>query len=94
MTTLPDQILALADAGHTPAEIVSLLDTPVSLSTVYTVLRANRPNRPRSARRRTSSKPDQIRALVASGVACSRVTALLGVTRQYVYRVVKEGAEA
>ena len=87
----PDSILALHDAGNTPAAIASSLG--ISLSSVYTVLRAHRPDRKRAPRARTSPLPAQIRGLVASGIKQRRVAYLLGVSPAYVYRILQQEVE-
>lgn len=84
--TLPTaQILALCDAGQPPSAIAARLDLP--LGPVYAILRQERPQRPRAARRRTSTIPAQVAALAAAGIGAARVASLLGISRAYVYRL-------
>lgn len=87
MTTPLPPLLALSDAGHAPADIASRLDVPIS--TVYSILRRHRPDRPRKPRLRTSDMPYKIRTLAAAGIAPPRIAILMQVSRTYVYRVLK-----
>lgn len=80
---LPD-LLRDADAGERVDALAARhnLDT----SQVYRILREHRPDRPRTARKRTSNVPAKIAALAAAGSTPNRVAELLSVSRQYVYR--------
>ncbi len=77
-------ILTMADAGESVEAIAAACD--LTRGRVYTILRKHRPGRSRQPRRRTSSKPDQVRALCKMGTPVKRAAELLGVTRQYAYR--------
>lgn len=89
MTTphLP-QILALSDAGKTPAQIAAAL--PVKIGTVYAALREHRPARKCAPRTRTSAKRVQILGLLGQGITASRVAFLTDVSDKYVYRILAE----
>lgn len=78
-------ILELSDAGHHPAAIAQRLG--ISTASVYTVLRAERPNRPRKPRPRTSDLPYRIRGLRSGGIKPGRIAVLLECSRTFVYRV-------
>lgn len=78
----------LHDAGLSAKQIAARLD--VSLSTVYNQLRAERPNRPRKPRERSSEKRAMVLGLHAAGVAPMRIAFLQQVSKQYVYRVLAE----
>lgn len=86
MTRIPLQsILEACDAGLFPADIAA--STGASLSRVYTALREHRPERARKPRPTTSSRPEQVRGMVkVAKMKPARVAAVLGVTRQYVYK--------
>lgn len=85
---LHSQILALSDSGHHPDAIAAAL--PVSTSTVYNVLRAHRPARPRKPRPRTSDLPSKVRYLAGHGIKPARIAFLMECSRQYVSRVLAE----
>lgn len=78
-------ILELSDAGHHPAAIARALS--ISVGSIYTVLRAERPNRPRKPRPRTSDLPYRIRGLRSGGIKPGRIAVLLECSRTFVYRV-------
>lgn len=78
-------ILELSDAGHHPDAISRTLG--ISTASVYTVLRAERPNRPRKPRPRTSDLPYRIRGLRSGGIKPGRIAELLRCSRTFVYRV-------
>lgn len=80
-------ILALFDAGHTPVEIAS---RGFQKGQVYAVLRAQRAGRGRAPRRRTSEVREKVRALRAAGLAAGRISALLGISRTWVYALLKD----
>ncbi len=84
------KILALADVR--PLLSVEDIAARVNLGQgrIYALLRQHRPNRPRHPRRRTSELPAQVRGLTAKGIGPARIAALLGVTRQYVYKILAE----
>jgi hypothetical protein len=84
-------ILALSDSGVPPSQIAAALS--LRPGPVYSVLRVHRPDRPRSARRCTSEKRQQVLFLTTQGVRPGRVAVLLGVSRQYCYRILKKAAE-
>lgn len=89
--TLPDRhthILSRFDAGDAPDAIATTLS--LSIGTVYAVLRRHRPHRRRKARARPVGKREQILGLVARGHKVARVAELVGVSRQYAYRVLGE----
>lgn len=79
------RVLDLSDAGSTPAAIASAIPAP--LATVYAILRAHRPDRPRAPRTRTAVLPVKIRGLLDAGHKPARVAELVGCSRAYVYRV-------
>jgi uncharacterized protein (DUF433 family) len=83
------QILALCDAGHTPAQIAAAVPS-ATLAQIYAILRAERPSRKRAPRRRTSAIPAQVVALDAAGVKVARIAGLLGCSRAYVHRILAE----
>lgn len=89
-TRIPtSELLRLCDAGLFPADIAAT--TGASLSRVYTALRAHRPERARKPRPTTSSRPAQVRGMVnVAKMKPARVAAVLGVTRQYVYKCLGE----
>lgn len=87
MTTPAPPILALSDAGHAPAAISRTLGVPIS--TVYSILRLHRPNRPRKPRLRTSDLPYKIHTLAARGITPPRIAVLMKCSRAYVYRVLR-----
>lgn len=91
MTHSVPPILALSDAGHAPDAIASRLGVPIS--TVYSILRRHRPDRPRKMRRRTSDMPYKICALAARGIAPQRIAILMEVSRAYVYKVLRPSGE-
>lgn len=83
-------LLDLADADLPVADIASAVQlTP---GRVYAILRKHRPSRRRTPRTLTSSLPAKVRALVKAGAKPSRAAFLCGVTRAYVYRIIKEAA--
>lgn len=82
-------ILAASDAGKYPAEIAS--DLKRSTGYVYSTLRQHRPNRPRKARQATSDTPRMVRGLAAQGIVVERIAVLCGCSKQYCYRILKEG---
>jgi len=88
MTHSLTQILQLSDAGHTPAQVATAV--PTSLSTVYAVLRTHRPARPRAPRTRTGEKRRLIEGLLSRKWQPVRIATVLGVSPQYVYRIVAE----
>lgn len=87
MTPDLSDILAASDAGEFPAAIATRLGC--SAGHVYGVLRQHRPGRARKPRRRTSEKPEQIRALYLQEIEPLRIAFLLQCSRAYVYRHLK-----
>lgn len=85
MTHTCAQILTLSDAGKHPDEIAAALT--LSPSTVYTVLRTQRPDRKRKPRAVTSELPCRIRWLAGRGHKPARIAVMLQVSRAYIYRV-------
>jgi hypothetical protein len=83
--TTREQILSLCDAGEPPGTIAASVQ--VSPGYVYSVLRSDRPGRPRVRRSCTSSIPDKVRALRAIGTKQARIAQLLGISRQYVSKI-------
>lgn len=83
-----DRIIALSDAGVTPARIAALID--MSKGTVYAVLQAERPKRQRAPRARTGVKRAQVLGLLGQGIAAPRVAFLADVSDAYVYRLAAE----
>lgn len=81
-------ILRLADAGVLVATIAAAV--ALTPGRVYALLRVHRPDRQRTPRPCTSDKPRAIRGLAGEGIRPARIAALLGVRRQYVYRVLGE----
>ncbi len=82
-------ICRLSDAGTPVAAIAEVVG--LTQGRVYALLREYRPNRPRALRGRTSDKPRAIEGLNRLGFKPARIASLLGVKRQYVYRVLGEG---
>jgi len=89
--TTRDTILALSDAGHSPAAIATRLAT--SLSTVYTTLRRHRPDRPRAPRPRGSDVAILVAGLLREGIEPARVAELARCSRAWVYKVQQRGSE-
>ena len=77
-------ILSRSDRGESVSAISLALG--VTPGYVYGVLRVERPNRPRKARVRTSTKPERIRALAAIKTPAARIAKLVGCSKAYVYR--------
>lgn len=84
--TLRAAVLRLLDSGHTPAQILATL--PISRHALYRTLRAERPRRKR-APRRLSLPAAQMLGLHEAGIGPVRIGELVGVRRQYVYRILK-----
>jgi hypothetical protein len=82
------RVLEMSDAGHTPAAIS--LATGLAPGKVYATLRAQRPDRPRAPRARTSPVPGRVVALADVGVRAGRIAELLGCSGAYVYRILSE----
>jgi len=90
--TAPDPtILSRFDAGETPVQIAKA--TGVKSARVYAILRKHRPDRPRAARSRTSTKPEQMLALHAEGVAVERIAEILEVSKAYVYGQIQKAKD-
>lgn len=83
-------ILERHDRGETVSAIADA--EKVSASFVYSVLRDQRPERPRKARAATSDKPRLIAGLAAQGIKPARIAVVLGVSRAYVYRHLGESS--
>lgn len=83
-TTL-SRILTRHDRGEPVAAISAALD--LSAGYVYGVLRRERPKRARKPRELTSDMPRMIRGLAAQRIRPSRIAVVLGITRQYVSKV-------
>jgi DNA invertase Pin-like site-specific DNA recombinase len=81
------EIVAFYDTVPDPAVVARALG--VSVGTVYAALRAERPDRQRKARPRTSDLPYRIRGLAANGIKPRRIAELLEVSRTYTYRVLQ-----
>jgi DNA invertase Pin-like site-specific DNA recombinase len=79
---------ALERTSADPAVVARALG--VSVGTVYAALRAERPERPRKARPRTSDLPYRIRGLAANGIKPGRIAELLEVSRTYTYRILSD----
>lgn len=75
-------ILALFDAGHTPAQVVA---AGYKRDLVYKVLRRERPGRPRAPRTPTSPTPALVKALTGK-LRVARIASLLRITPQAVYK--------
>lgn len=81
-------LLADADNGTPVADIAARYHlTPGG---VYAILRRERPDRPRAARRRHSEKRAMILGLVRAGVEIERVAFLCSCSKAWVYRVLSE----
>jgi hypothetical protein len=78
-------ILKRHDAKQSAQEIAAALD--VSMSYVYATLRSERPNRKRKTHPKRSDLPRMIAGLHGQGIPQSRIAVVLGVSRQYVSRV-------
>jgi hypothetical protein len=78
-------ILKRYDAKPDAAAIAAALG--VSLSYVYSTLRAFRPNRARKAHPKRSDEPRIIVGMFDRGHKPARIAVSRGVSRQYVYRV-------
>jgi AraC-like DNA-binding protein len=89
--TIPPRVLELSDAGQHPAAIAERLTLPVAK--VYAILREHRPDRPRAPRRLTAWRRPVVKGMATAGVEVARVAELLGCSRAYVYRLVKEATE-
>lgn len=85
MTTTLDKILTRADRGEPVTKIADALS--LSPGYIYGVLRAERPKRQRKARETTSDMPRMIRGLQRAGLKPARIAVVLGITRQYVSKV-------
>lgn len=84
-----EYILRMHDSGLSVAAVAAR--AKVSASTVYAVLRQSRPDREKWKRREFRSDfPRQIMQLHGQGFKQSRIAAGLGISRQYVSRVIKE----
>lgn len=88
MTPTVEKIVARSDKGHAPGAIAEALG--VSLTHVYNALREHRPKRERAARPCTSVVRKQIWALHKKENGAATIAGLLGVSRQYVYRILAE----
>lgn len=88
MTPTQADIVRLHDKGQHPDAIHAGVGG--SLTYVYATLREYRPKRKRKPRRRTSAKPDQVKALHKIDTAASEIARLLDVTPAYVYRILAE----
>lgn len=80
------QILRLADQSVRVADIAASLG--VSKGQVYALLKAERPARQRSPRRRTSDVSERVQALAA--LKPRDIAERLDISRQYVYRVLSK----
>jgi hypothetical protein len=85
MNPTQSAILKRHDARQDAATIAAALS--VSLSYVYSTLREHRPNRKRKSHPKRSDLPRMITGLHDQGIAQSRIAVVLGVSRQYVSRV-------
>ena len=83
--TTTDKILKRHDKGEDVATIAKALG--VSAGYVYSALREHRPRRARKPRATTSDIPRMIRGMADQGIAQSRIAVVLGISRQYVSRV-------
>lgn len=85
------KLLRLADKAPplSVEQIAAACD--LSAGRVYAILREHRPDRARKPRRQTSVVPAKVRALHKRGTGAARIAALLGVKRQYVYRILAAG---
>ncbi len=89
MTTSPkDKILTRHDRGESVATIADALS--LSPGYIYGVLRRERPKRQRKARETTSDMPRMIVGLHKQKIKPARIAVVLGVSRQYVHRVLSE----
>lgn len=82
------QIIKLSDAQKHPDEIAARLN--VSISHVHTVLRRERPDRPRKPRTRTSDLRRMIIGLHQQGFKPPRIAFALKCSKAYVYRILNE----
>ena len=85
------EILELHDTG---SHVASIADTlKVSTATVYAVLRQHRPDRQKWVRQSYRSDfPRQIMELHEKGVKQARIAQELGISRQYVSRVIRDAS--
>lgn len=60
---------------------------------VYAVLREHRPDRPRKRRPRTSARRAAVLKLSRKGYIPSDIASAVGVSRQYVYKILGEAWE-
>jgi DNA invertase Pin-like site-specific DNA recombinase len=82
------KLLKMADDGASVAAIAR--DVALQPRRVYAVLAEHRPDRPRKRRPRTSKKRRAILALEAQGFVESDIASAVGVSRQYVYKILAE----
>ena len=87
MSKKVDKILKAYDAGKSVAEIA--LFAEVTQGYVYLILRNQRPDRPRKKHVTRSDLPRVICELVAKEIKPSVVATALGVSRAYVYKVLR-----
>ena len=89
--TKASEILELHDTGSHVASIAGTLK--VSTATVYAVLRQHRPDRQKWVRQSYRSEfPRQIKELHENGVKQARIAQELGISRQYVSRVIRDAS--
>lgn len=89
MNDTADKILAMFDSQHHAEQIAAALG--VTKGRVYAVLREHRPDRERKPRRRVSALPARIRGYHSGhGIEPSRIAVLLGVSRQYVHKILSQ----
>jgi hypothetical protein len=91
MTPKVADIVARSDSGEQPDAIAVAVG--LRPGRVYAVLREHRPDRQRKPRTRTSAVPDKVRGLASTGMLPARIAMLLGVKRQYVYKILSEGTQ-
>jgi hypothetical protein len=79
------EILARFDKGQNVATIAEHLS--VTKRYVQMVLHKDRPNRPKPGRPKRSDVPRMVVGLYGQNIKPARIAAGLGISRQYVYRI-------
>jgi hypothetical protein len=89
MNPTVSKILILADRKMSVEQIAALVSK--SAGYVYSVLRTERPDRPRKVHKTRSDLPRKIAALHLAGKEAVAIAGKLGVSRAYVYRHLPRG---
>ena len=90
--SLRTYILTLCDRGVSPPDISRELPG-VRLGAIYEILREKRKKRPRAPRARTSGVPARVLELRAGRMRVGLIAKEVGVSRQYVHRIIAESAK-